>query len=442
MLGRSQFRYLQGEGIPDPGRRRHGGQPWEGLLPTRAILVLMKPFLGSLSCLTRGLRPVAAALGLGAIVAAPCRGETAEDKPIVPVVEVLRGSLSRQISFDAELKPYQEVELRAKVTGFLENMKADVGDAFKEGQVIATLDVPELKLEIQHAEAAQRRGQAEIDRAKAAAEEAHLNFSRLSAADKQQPHLIAAADLDAATAKDRSAQAALDAAKQEALVAEAEVKRLQTMQEYTQITAPFAGVITRRYADTGALIQAGTGGGAAPVVRFSQNDRLRAVFPVSLSFVTRIKVGDPVEIRIESMQRTIKGTVARFTRKVETATRTMDAEVDVPNPDLSLIPGIYAVATLREDQRKDALIVPIEAVLRDKGGASVYVINQEHKIEERPVQLGLETPSKIEVVKGLRAGEMILDGSRALVKPGETVEVRKVDLTDASAQDPRTAKAN
>lgn len=379
---------------------------------------------------------------LGAVGSIAHAESSEEQKPIVPVVEVLRGNLSREISFDAELKPYQEVELRAKVTGFVENMKADVGDSFKEGEVIATLDVPELKLEIEHAQAAQRRGLAEVDRAKANAEEAHLNFTRLAAADKQQPHLIAAADLDAATAKDRSAQAALDAAKQEELVAESEVKRLRTMMEYTKMTAPFTGVITRRYADTGALIQAGTSGGAAPVVRFSQNDKLRAVFPVSLSFVARIKVGDPVEIRVDSMKRTLHGTVARFTRKVETATRTMDAEVDVPNPDLSLIPGIYAVAVLQADERKDALVIPIEAVLRDKNGSSVYVVNKEHKIEERQVQLGLETPAKIEVLKGLMAGEMIMDGSRALVKPGEVVETKRVDVTDAAAGDPHTAKAD
>ncbi len=382
---------------------------------------------------------------LGALVLAGS-GRAAEagtdSTPIVPVVEVVRGNLSREISFDAELNPYQEVELRAKVTGYLENMKADVGDAFKEGQVIANLDVPELKLEIEHAEALQRRSQAEIDRAKANYEEAHLNFSRLAATDKEQPKLIAAADLDAATAKDRSAQAALESAREEAHVAETEVKRLHTMQDYTQISAPFTGVITKRYADTGALIQAGTSGGAAPVVRLSQNDKLRAVFPVSLSYVARIKVGDPVEINVGSLNRIIHGTVARFTRKVETATRTMDAEVDVPNPDLTLIPGVYAVAILKADERNDALVVPIEAVLREKGNSSVYVITKDHKIEERQVELGLETPTKIEITKGLMAGELIMNGSRALVKPGEVVTPKRVDLTDSATADPHTAKAN
>jgi multidrug efflux pump subunit AcrA (membrane-fusion protein) len=97
---------------------------------------------------------------------------------------------------------------------------------------------------------------------------------------------------------------------------------------------------------------------------------------------------------------------------------------------------------LQADERKDTLVVPIEAVLRDKNGASVYVVNKDHKIEERQVQLGLETPAKIEVLKGLMAGEIIMDGSRALVKPGEAVETKRVDVTDVSSGDPHTAKAD
>ncbi len=401
----------------------------------------MKPMKHALPHHARWWAGGALALLAGS-VGVPCQAQEEGQRPIVPAVEVVRGNLSRDISFDAEFKPYQEVELRAKVTGYLNNMTADVGDLFKEGQVIATLDVPEAQSQLEHAQAAVRRSHAEIDRAQAAYVDAHLNFTRLTKADKEQPNLIAASDIDAATAHDRAGQAALDASKEEANLADAEVRRLQTMVDYAKITAPFTGVVTKRYADTGSLIQAGTNSGSQPVVRFSQNDKLRAVFPVSLSYVLRIKVGDPVAIRVDSMDRTLHGTVARFTHKVETDTRTMDAEVDVPNPDLTLIPGIYAVATLEADQRKGTLVVPIEAVLRDKGGASVYVINKDHKIEERQVELGLETPAKIEITKGLMAGEMILDGSRSLVKPGEVVEIKRVDATTASTEDPHAAKAN
>jgi RND family efflux transporter MFP subunit len=339
----------------------------------------------------------------------------------VPVGVVARSDGYREVSFDAELRPYQEIELHSKVTGFIDAMKVEVGDVMKEGQLIASLDIPESKIELEHAVAEERRSHADLDRASATYDEAHLTFTRISATDHAQPHLIAAQELDTARVHDRSTAAALESAKEQVKVAESEVKRYQTMVDYTRITAPFAGVITKRHADVGTLIQAGTSSGTSPVVRLSQNDKLRVVFPVSISFVSQIRVGDPVEVRIPSLDRTIKGAVARFTRKVETSTRTMEAEVDLPNEDLALIPGIYAVAVLKIDVRNQALFVPIESIQRAATGSSVYVINSKNLVEERQVTLGLELPNKVEVLSGANENEMVLMGSRARLSPGQSV---------------------
>lgn len=370
----------------------------------------------------------------------PCHAET----PVVAAARIERGELSRDVSFDTELRPFQEVELHAKVTGYLDTLKVDAGDSVKEGQVIATLEVPELKIEIEHAQASERRSHAEIDRAKAAYEEVHLQYTRIMATDKAQPHLIAAQDIDAAKARDRSAEASIEAAKEQANVAEADVRKLQATLEYSKITAPFTGVITKRYADPGALIQAGTSSGALPVVRLSQNDKLRAVFPVTMAFVSRIKVGDPVDIRVESQDRTLHGKVARFSRKVETSTRTMDAEVDVPNEDLALVPGIYATAILKSDHRTGVLLVPVAAVVREKEGGSVYIITKDHKIEERKAKLGVETSSMIEILSGVSENEMLFIGSRIQVKPGQEVEPKLIqaDKPAADGKTMHTAKAS
>jgi len=346
----------------------------------------------------------------------------AQAEPLtVPVSVVTREDGFRQVSFDAELRPYQEIELHSKVTGYVEAMKVDVGDVVKEGDLIASLDIPELKIDLEHSVAEERRSYAELERASAAYEEAHLKFSRISATDHAQPHLIAAQELDTARVQDRATAAAVDSAKEQSKVAESEVKRFQTMVDYSRIIAPFAGVITKRHADLGSLIQAGTSSGSSPVVRLSQNDKLRVVFPVSLSFVSHIQIGDPVEINIPSLGRTIQGTIARFTRKVETSTRTMDAEVDLPNADLSLIPGVYGTAVLKIDRRQQALFVPIESVQRAAEGSSVYIINSRNLVEERRVTLGLEMPSKIELLSGADENEMVLVGSRARVSPGQSV---------------------
>ena len=352
----------------------------------------------------------------------PALPSPAENTLVVAVATVIREDISRSVAFDAELRPHQEIELHAKVTGYLDSLKVDAGDSVQEGQLIATLDVPELKIEIEHALATERRSHAEIERAKAAYEEANLQFTRLMATDKAQPHLIAQQDLDAARARNRSGEASLDAAKEQANVSEADVKKLRAMLVYTQITAPFAGVITKRYSDAGALIQAGTSSGAQPVVKLSQNDKLRLVFPVSMTYVGRIKVGNAVEVRIESMNRVVSGKVARFSRKVETATRTMETEVDLSNDDLSLIPGMYASVSLDLEKHEKALVAPVEAVTRNKSGkASVYLIGKNNSIEEREVTLGMETPTKLEILSGLAENDVLFVGSRAQVKPGEIV---------------------
>jgi len=364
---------------------------------------------------------------LGSFLAVPCLAEStdkAQGVPMVAAAKVERGEIFREASFAAELRPYHEVALHARVSGYLDVMKVDAGDSVKEGDVLAVLDVPESKIEIEHALASERRSKAEIARAEAASEEAHTAYERLVKTVEKQPNLIAQQDIDAARARDRSSAAALDAAREQANVASADVKRLNTMLEYTKITAPFAGVITKRYSDPGALIQAGTSTGTLPLVRLSQNDKLRVVFPVSISFVSAIKVGDPVEIHIPALKRTITGAVARFSRKVETATRTMEAEVDVPNADLSLIPGIYATAVLKTDHRKNTLMAPVEAVSRNEHGASVFVINREHKIEERRVTVGLETASKLEILTGVSDGDIVLTGSRGQVTVGQVVEAK------------------
>ncbi len=204
------------------------------------------------------------------------------------------------------------------------------------------------------------------------------------------------------------------------------------MLDYCKITAPFSGVITKRYADQGALVQGGVTPSAAatPLVRLSQNDRLRLDFSVSVSYVERIKLGDPVEIRIQSTGRTISGKISRFTRKVNTDTRTMDAEVDVTNTDLSLTPGIYAIAALTLDHRQNVLTVPAEAIA-GRRLPTVFVLNKNNEVEERPVTLGLETPEKIEVVSGLNENDLVMIGGRSLVRPGQKVDPKLTALGSA-----------
>ena len=319
------------------------------------------------------------------------RSTTGNAKPHAPefttanvaVAKVIREDIDQEVICDAELHPFEEIDLHAKVAGYLENITVDIGDTVRPGQLLATIEVPELRDEIKRAEAATKRNEQNVHSAKAAYDQAHLIYSRIQAVDKSKPNLIAQQEIDNAFEKDTAAASTLAAAESDVEITRAEMSKLQTMLKYSQITAPFAGVVTERYADPGALIQAGTASStqSLPLIRLSQNDRLRLEIPVSVSYVSRVNVGDSVEIRIPSLEKSFAGTIARSSRKVEAATRTMKVEVDVPNPDLKLIPGMYASVLLHLDRRPNALVVPVQGVSRAKS-SSAFVVDQKGRIEE------------------------------------------------------------
>jgi RND family efflux transporter MFP subunit len=331
--------------------------------------------------------------------------------PAVAVARVDREDLFREITIPAEFRPYTEVELHAKVSGYVKDMKVDFGDRVEAGQLLAVLEVPELTDELDHAVAAQRRAQADYG-------DAHLAYTRLVAVNKQHPNLIAQQDLDTAEARDATAEGALAAAR-------ADVEKYRTMVGYTRITAPFGGVITKRYADPGALIQAGTASNtqSMPLVRVSDNTLLRLDFPVSVDYVRGIRLNAPVSVSVGSLgEKVFNGRIKRFSNKVDDSTRTMIVEMEVPNPTLELVPGMYATVTLKTDERPHALAIPIEAV--PSGGKSVLVVDGSHRVAERAVTLGLETPSRYEVLSGLREGEMVMIGNPGQVPLGDRVEPR------------------
>ena len=255
---------------------------------------------------------------------------------------------------------------------------------------------------------------------------------------------MAQQEIDEALARDRvgeaqvaGAKAGLVAAEEQVRVSRANVNKVRTLQSYSRITAPFPGVISKRYADKGAMIQAGTASQsqAMPVVELSQDDRLRLVLPVPESIVPGVRIGAPVEVRVPTVGRSFQGKVSRFTGKVESATRTMETEVDVPNRGFVLKPGMYAYATLSLDRRDTALTVPLQAVASKESKATVLVVKQPGILEECAVVLGMETPTKVEIISGLKENELVVIGSRSQLKAGQTVDPKLVLTPDAKGED-------
>lgn len=336
----------------------------------------------------------------------------ADALPIVAVAPVKRETLARQINLQAEFRPYEEIDLHAKVSGYLQKINVDIGDRVKAGDLIAVIEVPELRDELAHAVAAAKK--AEVDQ-----RAAHLDYTRMLAVNKSQPNLVAQQDIDLAEEKDDASEAAKTAA-------DAEVQRYRTMIAYTEIRAPFGGTITARYVDPGTMIQ--TGGTSAALVRLSEIDRLRLVAPVSVSYAGSVKTGDPVTVLLEGDA--VAGTwpVSRFSHRISMQTRTMEVQVDLPNQDQKFIPGMYATVVLKVDAHENVLAIPVLAVSAGKK-PTVFVVNDKGLIEERAVKLGLETPDVVEVVSGVREGERVMIGNRTGVAPGQQVAVKQIAMT-------------
>ena len=363
----------------------------------------------------------------------------------VAVAKVTLANLSHSVTLTAEFKPFQEVDVMAKVSGYVKEIYVDVGDRVRPGHLLAILEIPEMASDIARSQANLQRSQADVSRAKdelaraqAAHEMNHLGFDRLESVSKARPGLVAQQEIDDAHSRDlqgeaviAAARSALVSAEEQVRVAQAESAKIRTMFEYTRVTAPFAGVITKRYAHTGSMIQAGTGSTTQvlPLVRLSENGLLRLIVPVPESQVPLVKIGKPVEVNVPTLHRVFAGKIARFSDVLQLSTRTMDTEVDVPNPELVIIPGMYAEVNLPLSESRHALAVPVEALAGSEEKRAVFVVNKSGRIEEAPVSVGIETARRAEIKSGLQEGDLVVVGNRAQLKTGQQVIPKVVDMS-------------
>ncbi len=361
--------------------------------------------------------------------------------PVVAVAPAAFMDLERKETLAAEFRPFQMIDVHAKVAGYLKTIYFDVGDRVKEGQTLALLEIPELAEEITRAKANSNRSDSEVQRqreelvrAERAHDATHLIFTRLQGVAKARPNLIAQQEIDDSMAKDQVAEATVSAAKaalaeslQGVAVSQADVAKTETMNSYAKITAPFTGVITRRYADTGAMIPAGTSStsNGMALVQLSQNSLLRLVLPVPEADVPKVHLGQTVRVHVKALDRDFDGKVTRFADSVNMATRTMDTQVDVPNPSLILIPGMYAEAELTLEKHDHALSIPLEGVNGQGTSATAYVV-KDGKISIHPIKVGMETSTRAEILSGLEENDLVVTGNRGQLAAGQKVEAKVV----------------
>lgn len=366
-------------------------------------------------------------------------GSIGRTVPRAAVALVRRGTIANTLSIAGEFLPFQEVELHAKVAGYIKKINVDIGDRVHQGEVLAVLEVPELAAQVQGADAGVRhsqdeivRAQNEVARAQADHEALHAAAIRLKQASQARPGLVAAQELDDALAKDRAAEAqveaaksALSAARQQLDAAKASHLQVSAMSDYSRIVAPFDGVVTWRYADTGALVQAGTSTNSAqPVVKIAEVDVLRLRIPVPESLAASVHDGQPAEISVQATGEHFTGKVSRLTGALDPSTRTEQVEIDVPNQKLHLAPGMFADVVLQVERHDSALLVPVQAVNGAGDQASALVVGSDHRVQVRSIRTGLEDPNSIEVVSGLKEGDRVIVANLGSYQNGQTVDPR------------------
>ena len=378
-------------------------------------------------------------VALPCLVFVGCKEKAQDSAPPATalVAPVVRGDLSSTLTVAGEFQPYQEVELHAKVSGYIRRINVDIGDRVKAGQVIATLEVPELnaqvaasQAEIRHSQSEIARAQNEVSLAQANHAALHAAYTRLSEASKRRPGLIAEQELDDSRAKDEDSEAkinvaksALEATKEQLGISKADNQRVQSLEDYSIVTAPFTGVVTMRYADVGSLIQAGTASNtqSMPVVKLAQSDLLRLRMPVPEEDVPFIKAGGDVQIKLQSTGKVLSGKIIRFTRELATSTRTMLAEVDLPNADLALSTGMTAEATIVLQKQTNVLTIPAGAVLKGSGQAYVLIVDTANRVQKVPVTLGIQGSDRVEITQGLTEHQSVIVSGQQNYQPGQVV---------------------
>ena len=404
--------------------------------------------------------------GIATLLLASCGGDktpataaesTSSPGVSVAVAKVARKNLAQTLTISSELVPFQEIDVYAKESGYVTDLRVDYGSHVKANDILAVLEIPELQSQLKEDDASIKNASDQITHAKnelariqATYKALKSNYDRLSSVAKSKPGLVAQQEVDDQEAKADASAEQIEAANSniasaQSLLAVAQAKKEhdQVLFDYTKITAPFNGVVTQRYANKGTLLQAGTNSStqAMPLVKLSEDDLFRLVIPVPESYVRFIHIGDPVSVVVPSLNnRTFPGTVARFSVDVAEATRTMHTEVDVPNPQHVMVPGMYAQATIVLEKKNNALAVPLQALSQSGDQSTVDVVvpsgnDSSGKIDVRHVVTGIHSATDAEIVSGLQDGDSVVVSDRSGLKAGETVRPQVTALMQYQGQE-------
>jgi RND family efflux transporter MFP subunit len=357
--------------------------------------------------------------------------------PVVTLIHPTKGEPTSELLLPGNIEPLYSANLYARVAGYLDRRNVDIGSKVKAGQILAVISSPEVDQQLLQARATLAQSEASLQQARAALEQAKAN-AELTRLTKErdlplgEQHAISQQIVDSAVQSNNARVADVSAADANITAAEANVtanranvSRLQQMQSFERIVAPFDGVITERNVERGDLVSTGNSAGSKPLFSIAQSGTLRIQIDVPQSEAVNIKDGQKASVDVkERMGRAYTGTVIRNAGALDNAARTMLTEVQVDNTDASLLPGMYAQVKFTLPEQRTSLIIPTSSLVIDHSGMHVVTVDPSHTIHFVPVTIGKDMGKEIEILNGLRGSESLVASPNDLLNEGEHVEVR------------------
>jgi RND family efflux transporter MFP subunit len=383
---------------------------------------------------SRALSPWLITLVLLSSMVAGCRGSNdassstpsaaATGPATIDVFRVVEQPLDVQLSLPGELMAYQEVAIFPRVTGFVKSVMVDRGSSVRAGDLLATLEAPELVAQRAEAQSKLQAAEAQLATARAKADADKSTFDRLKAASAT-PGVVAGNDVTLAEKTADASRSQVVAAEQGIEAARQALNAIRDMEGYLRVTAPFAGVVTERNVHPGALVGPSSGESSVPLLRVVDTNRLRLVVPVPEAYTTQMPAGAMISFSVAAHPtESFSGKVARIARAVDVGTRTMAVEVDVTNKDGRLAPGTFCQVRWPVRRSGPSLFVPSESVASTTDRTFVIRIRG-GKTEWVDVKTGLTSGPLVEVFGDLKPGDEVAGRGTDELRPGTEVRPRE-----------------
>jgi RND family efflux transporter MFP subunit len=354
----------------------------------------------------------------------------------VHVVPVTRSAARSDVTLPGAIQAVNEISIYARADGFLKRRLADIGDRVRAGQLLAEIETPEIDQQIRQARAALEQTRAAALRQRAALGQAQANLKLAAVTVKRWDTLVTRgvlsrqegdqrqAEYDARRADVSAAEAAVKASDSDVDAAAANVQRLLELQSFRRVTAPFAGIITARNVDTGTLISAGGGSSARALFDLAQIDRLRIFINLPQPFASSVRPGQAADVVLQELPgRSFRGSVTRTASSLDERSHTLLTEVQVPNPQHELLPGMYAQVKLGVGRAVPPLVIPSDTLLVHPDGSFVLAVGQDGKVHPRRVALARDYGTTVEIASGLTGDERLIVNPTDDLKEGDTVDI-------------------